>query len=231
LTALSANTTYYIRAYASNSIGTAYGQQESLIAKDPTDGTLTDYDGNTYKWIKIGTQIWMASNLKVTHYPNGNAIPLVTGQIGWRSLLDNDTDDAYCYLQDESTSPYVLYTYASAINACPTGWHLPSDAEWTTLENYISNDGHLGTEGTALKATSGWLLENNGTDDYGFSALPGGYRYSNYGTFWSDYSGWWSNTNYGDSSAYTRGMMYDDIIVLRQYYNKSRGVSIRCVRD
>jgi uncharacterized protein (TIGR02145 family) len=110
-------------------------------------GTVTDYDGNVYKTIKIGNQVWMASNLRVTHYSDGTGIPLVTGDTQWENMGNNSTDKAYCwYDNDEAqyrTSWGALYTWAATMNgaegsntspsgiqgACPTGWHIPSHAE------------------------------------------------------------------------------------------------------
>jgi uncharacterized protein (TIGR02145 family) len=116
--------------------------------------------------------------------------------------------------------------------ACPEGWHLPSDSEWITLENFIKNDGHSGEEGKALKATSGWKYGGNGTDDYGFSALPGGERIYD-GTFDAVgyYGDWWSATELNSSLAHYRSLHYDNSGVLRFFYSKSYGFSVRCVRD
>ena len=196
--------------------------------------TLTDADGNTYNTVWIGTQLWMAENLKVTKTVNGNTIPLVTDKTEWANLGDNNIDSAYCYYSNstDSLAKYgALYTYAAAKDACPSGWHLPTDAEWTELENYISND-HSGTEGTALKATSGWNSSGNGTDNYGFSALPGGFC-SISGTFYSvgDYGFWWSATEYSISYASFRRLGYDSSDVTHYYDDKSYGFSVRCVRD
>ncbi len=196
-------------------------------------GTLTDYDGNVYQTVKIGTQEWMAENLKVTKYPDGTAIPLVTNNTDWVNLGDNDTDDAYCYYNNESTSQYgAIYSYAAANDACPDGWHLPSDEEWTDLTTYITNDGHLDTEGTALKSTTGWYINGNGTDNYGFSALPGGWRYAVNGKFLSavNYGYWWSSTEYsGSTTALARFLTGAKVI--RGYGNKSEGMSVRCAKD
>jgi uncharacterized protein (TIGR02145 family) len=213
LTGLSENTTYYVRAYATNSYGTGYGQEINFIAKN----YLTDYDGNTYETITLGNQTWMAENLKVTHYPDGSAIPHVTDNTAWGNLADNNTDDAYCYYNNYSSSKYsVLYTYAAALNACPPGWHLPSVAEWAELENFLADNGYNydGTTGgvtskiaKAMATASGWNLSSRigavGNSDYpskrnasGFSALPGGYRYDGNGTFYDAGSRgyWWSST-------------------------------------
>ena len=226
------------------------------IQSSMAGGKVTDVDGNVYNTVKIGNQIWMAENLKVEHYADGTAIPFVTDTNGdgstddeWAALGDNNTDKAMCYYYNNAggeKDTYVdLYTYATAVNGtpyggtnnvqgvCPDGWHLPSDAEWTELENYISNDGHGGTEGAALKTTSGWYQEGNGTDIYGFSALPGGCRHAYNGTFYNVGSSgfWWSATEYDSSYAYYRSLYYLNSDVDRYLYHKSFGLSVRCTRD
>ena len=255
LTGLESNTTYYIRAYATNSASTGYGDEEwfKTAKADITGetGTFTDYDGNTYNWVGIGKQAWMAENLRVTHYADGTAIPLVTDNTAWENLDNNSTDDAYCWYNNNETiykDTYgALYTWAAAMNGesssnanpsgiqgvCPDGWHLPSDDEWTELEDYITTDGYSGTEGTALKATGGWNSNGNGTDIYGYSAFPGGYRNYNSGTFNNSgsYGDWWSSSENGGTYAYYRYLFYSSADVGRYSYYKSYGFSVRCVRD
>ncbi len=133
----------------------------------------TDVDGNNYSVVSIGTQIWMAENIRVTRYTDGTAIPLITDNDAWDALDNNNTDKAYCWYDNDSISYFqtygALYTYAAAVNGdsrgsnvqgvCPDGWHLPNEDEWTTLENYISDNGHEGSEGTALKTSSGWIMK------------------------------------------------------------------------
>ncbi len=204
---------------------------------------VTDIDGNVYKTIAIGTQIWMTENLKVTQYADGTPIPLVTDNTIWGNLGDNETDKAYCFNDnDENLGFGALYTYAAATNGdnsgnnvqgvCPTGWHLPSNAEWTELTTFIGNDGHNGNEGTALKATSGWYLDGNGTDDYGFAALPGGYRHSTNGAFegGNTVGSWWSSTEFY-SAARSRNMVFNQTNVSTDNPGKSSGLSVRCVMD
>ena len=242
------DTIYYVRAYATNNVGTSYGEEKTFKTNSTT---ITDYDNNTYNTVKIGNQWWMAENLKVTRYPNGDTIPYITDNTEWSNLGDNNTDDAYCYYNNnannEADTYGALYTWAAAMNgasssttnpsgiqgACPTGWHLPSDDEWTELENYISNDSHSGTEGTALKATSGWYNSGNGTDDYIFSALPGGYRNPYDGQFFDvEHRGrWWSATESSSSNVYYRDILYNYTDVSRSDYDKSRGFSVRCVKN
>ncbi len=197
---------------------------------------LTDIDGNSYNTVLIGNQLWMAENLKVTKEADGTAIPLVTDDTDWSILGDNSISKAYCYYSNstDSLSKYgALYTYAAAEDACPVGWHLPTDAGWTELTTFIANDGHSSTEGTALKSTTGWNTNGNGTDDYGFSALPGGYRNGNNGTFIyvGTYGYWWSSSTEGSSYAYYRNLSDLSTVLFRDYNNKSSGFSVRCVKD
>ncbi|MCK4663205.1 MAG: hypothetical protein KAT68_10090 [Bacteroidales bacterium] len=139
----------------------------------------------------------------------------------------------YSWCADSAAKYGALYTYAAAKDACPTGWHLPTDNEWTELTNYIAADGHSGTEGAALKAISGWNSDGNGTDNYGFTALPGGHRSYNNGSFYyaSIRGLWWSSTEIGSSNAWYRSLDYTNAYVGRYIYNKSYRVSVRCVRD
>jgi len=242
LTNLSTAKTYY-RAYAVNAGGISYGPEYSITLYSPGLG-VTDYDGNTYGSVIIGTQEWMTSNLEVTHYSNGTAIPLVTDNTAWANLGDNNTDKAYCWYNNNATTNKdlygALYTYAAATNGnnsgtnvqgvCPTGWHLPSDAEWTTLTNAM---GGVSIAGVKLKATSGWFY-GNGTDNIGFAALPAGFRQHSDGLF-QNFSGdgvtiWLSSTESSASNAWMR-WIYDTDNVSIPNYRKSYGVSVRCVRD
>jgi len=152
--------------------------------------SVSDYDGNIYDVILIGNQIWMGENLKTTHYSDGTAITNVTDNTGWITA-----GAAYCWYEnnyDTYGSVYgALYNWKAVDpasngnkNLCPIGWHVPTDTEWTTLTTFITNDGHSGTEGTALKSTTGWSSGGNGTDNYGFAALPGGFRGYGDGTFY-----------------------------------------------
>ncbi|MFB6318394.1 FISUMP domain-containing protein [Saccharicrinis sp. FJH54] len=236
-------------------------EQKSIsIEKLPSDsGTVTDIDGNTYKTVKIGDQWWMAENLRVTNYSDGTPIPKVEDNTEWANLGDNNTDKAYCWYDNDSISyaqTYgALYTCAAATNgtpfngtypvqgACPDGWHVPSDEEWKVLEMYLGMSrenadaiGYRGTvEGNKLKAILGWLNNGNGTDDYGFSALPGGYRDSVVGSFnrMGSFGRWWSSTVYTseDDASYSRDLVDTNSDILRWLYYKSIGISVRCVKD
>jgi len=234
------NTTYYVRAYATNIAGTAYGNEINFTATASV--TVTDYDGNVYNTVTIGNQVWMAENLKVTHYSDGTAIPLVTDNAAWANLDNNIIDKAYCYYNnsDANKDTYgALYTYAAASNGneggtfqgvCPTGWHLPNDTEWTELENYISNDGHSGTEGTALKSSSGWNNNGNGTDDYGFTAVPAGFRTDFEGVFGGlgNWTYWHISYRFGNAC---RGLYYSYSYVDPTNHHMSGGYSVRCIKN
>ena len=133
---------------------------------------------NTYGVVEIGDQCWFAENLRTTVYADGSAIPEVTDNTAWSGLstgarcdYDNDASNVATYGR-----MYNWYAASDAAELCPTGWHVPTDEEWTALETYVGANGHSGAEGAALKSTSGWNNSGNGTDDFGFSALPGGYR-------------------------------------------------------
>ena len=142
-------------------------------------------DGYDYAVVEIGDQCWFAENLRTTVYADGSAIPEETDNTAWVGLstgarcdYDNDASNVATYGR-----LYNWYAATDAAELCPTGWHVPTDDEWTALETYLGANGHSGTEGAALKATSGWASGANGTDDFGFSALPGGSRYDTDGDF------------------------------------------------
>jgi uncharacterized protein (TIGR02145 family) len=197
--------------------------------------TLKDIEGNVYKTVKIGNQEWMAENLKTTKYNDGSAIPLVAENEVWGAL----TTPGYCwYNNDEATykntygALYNWYTVNSG-NLCPTGWHVPSDADWITLTDFLRRK-----EGAKLKetGTTHWFSPNtDATNETGFTALPGGDRGPEDGKFdLVGYRGfWWSATesNIGTYYANWRGVVYDDPYVLSVFNPKKSGFSVRCVKD
>lgn len=240
------------------SVGTEYPNQFSsstkiritAIANDqpPPPDALVDIDGNVYQTIQIGNQIWMAENLRVTHYRNGDAIPNITNNGDWGSL---STGGYGVYNNDQSNADiygnlYNWYAVNDSRTIAPEGWHAPTDAEWKELEMALGmsqseadDTGWRGTnEGSKLAGNAGlWTnggLENNtefGTS--GFTALSGGYRNYANGSYshMGSYGYFWSATEYGSSSAWYRGLdsNYSDI---NRYGNDKRsGFSVRCVRD
>ena len=233
ITGLLAGTTYFVRAYATNSAGTAYGNELSFATTAPPITTVTDYDGNVYDIITIGTQDWLKQNLKTTHYKNGAAITYPgTDNTAWQ----NNTTGAYAwYNNDEATykNTYgALYNWyaVNTGNLCPTGWHVPTDAEWTTLTNYLGGESIAGGK---LKATTLWNSPNTGaTNSSGFTALPGGGR--RYDGAYDDigYSGlWWSSTESSTAYAWYRYMSYFFSNAYRYDSYKTSGFSVRCLSD
>lgn len=199
--------------------------------EENTPEKVTDIDGNVYTTVTIGTQVWMVENLKTTKYNNGIPIPNVTSNSDWGIL----TSGAYAWYENNQATykdTYgALYNWyaVNTGNLCPTGWRVPTDAEWTALTDYV---GGASLAGTKLKATSGWENGGNGTDDFGFSARPGGYRDDHGDSDRVGYGGtWWSSTEYSTSNAWGRDMYYNGSNVYRGTGSKSWGFSVRCLRD
>lgn len=170
ITGLNANTIYYVRAYATNSVGTSYGQQVTF--KTPGPNTVVDIVGNIYHTILVQTQVWMVENLKTTKFRNGDTIPY------W----NNSTSRGYCWYNHDSTykntygAIYNYYTSSDSRSICPPGWHIPSVEDWTTLINYLGGDSVAGGKLKEV-GTTHWNSPNTGaTNIVGFTALPGGAR-------------------------------------------------------
>jgi uncharacterized protein (TIGR02145 family) len=232
VTGLRPRTVYYLRAYVISVTDTAYGNIVSFSTQEY--GTVTDIEGNEYKTITIGTQIWMAKNLQTTRYNDGTVIPVVTDGAAWAAL----STPAYCwYKNDEAAfkSTYgALYNWftVNTGNLCPSGWHTPSDVEWTIL---TTNLGGENVAGGKLKepGIGYWVAPNAGaTNESGYSALPGGFRYHDGVFFDLGFSGyWWSSKQYNDSDAFFRFIYYQDSTVFRFNNRKRNGFSVRCLKD
>jgi uncharacterized protein (TIGR02145 family) len=194
-------------------------------------GTVTDIDGNVYQTVTIGTQEWMAENLKVTHYRNGDTIPNETDGTTWYGL----TTGAWCEFNNSTSNGatygklYNWWATGNSRNIAPAGWHVPSDTEWQTLVDYL---GGSTVAGGKLKeaGTTHWLSPNTGaTNESGFSALPGGYRFSNYYDM-SVNAAFWSSAEGTSYSAWVRSLSYSVSGIGRSDYSKVFGFSVRCVR-
>jgi uncharacterized protein (TIGR02145 family) len=200
------------------------------------DNTIKDIDGNVYTSVTIGTQVWMVENLKTTRYRNGDLIGTTT-----TATLDisGESNQKYQWAYDGNESNVTtygrLYTWYAATdsrNLCPTGWHVPTDTEWTTLTTYLGGEDDAG--GKLKEAgTTHWLSSNTGaTNESGFTALPSGNRNSNGPCFNIGSNGfWWSSTELSASYAYYRNMYCNYSSVLRDYYGKGSGFSVRCLKD
>ncbi|MDD3320523.1 MAG: FISUMP domain-containing protein [Paludibacter sp.] len=255
--------TYYVRAFATNKNGTSYSKvlqittlsddniSTNIFNSNLTYGNLTDIDGNVYKTIVIGTQTWMAENLRVTKYRNGDAIPNVTINSTWHTLLKGAQCSYNNNIETNSINKFGrLYNYYAVVdsrNLAPNGWHIPTDAEWTRLEDYLESKlTKTDSKAKSLTSSTDWpssltvgtvgyldpatnALLNNST---GFSALPAGIRFycgcSNYVT---TFTAWWSSSKYDGTSAFFRSLNYNSSAIGRNYYDKVFGLSIRCVKD
>jgi uncharacterized protein (TIGR02145 family) len=231
---LDAGTTYYVRAYATNNAGTGYGTAV------PFTTFLLDFEGNVYKTVTIGTQVWMAENLKTTKYNDGTSVPFVADATAWSEL----STPGYCWYDNDAVAYkdiygalYNWYTVDAASNGgkniCPNGWHVPTDTEWTTLTDFVG--GYSGTVGLLKETgTVHWRNPNEASSNStGFTALPGGYcAYT--GTFW--YIGytaaWWSSSWWSSSetlAAWARFITETNLV--RNGQEKKDGFSVRCLKD
>ncbi len=250
LSDLQPNTTYYARAFRTNAVGTAYGNQSVFTTVDdisfytPGAGT-TDIDGNTYPSIIFGNgQEWMATDLRTTRYANGEIIPdPADGGIGTWTV---QTTGAQCAYDDEEENVEVhgrLYNGFAAMdtrNVCPTDWHVPTDNEWTSLVEFLGGELVAGARmkslGTIDQSTGNWWYPNvAASNESGFNAVPGGWRNSGgNGNFNSIgfLANWWSASDDGVAgNAWTRRMSADTPEIVRMSFNKRLGQAIRCVRD
>jgi uncharacterized protein (TIGR02145 family) len=219
-------------------------------------GNVTDIDGNVYQSVRIGDQVWTTENLRVTKYKDGSLIPLDTSKVTWNYT----TTPKYCFYNNTTNTDSIkkfgaLYNWyvVNAKKLAPTGWHVPSDSEWTILEKYLVLNGY-NWDGTtdplpynkiakSLAAKTDWctyvtegtigcdLIKNNSS---GFTSLPGGYCDYVGGFSRKSYVGdWWSATEYNASYAYARLLLFVTEYLYRDYYSfyKCHGFSVRLVRD
>jgi len=198
-------------------------------------GIVKDYDGNLYTTVKIGNQVWIAENLKTTHYANGDAIPDGTGA----GDISGETDPEYWFAYNDDLNNvstygrlYTWYTVTDPRNVCPDGWHVPSFAEWTQLTDYLGGNSVAGGK-MKETGTSHWNSPNTtATNESGFTALPAGSR-NYWGVFGSigNYGNWWTSTEANATDAWFRYLYYDNANESWNYNDKESGYSVRCLRD
>ena len=214
-------------------------EQYGISQQELTDlgliGTLSDIDGNNYKWVRIGDQYWMAENLTTTAYNDGTPINHLISNSDWY----NNTTGAYCWYDNSvniEDPPYgKLYNWYTIDNGnlCPTGWHVPTNDEFTELTD---NLGGISIAGKKLKeiGTQHWNDLNTGTNESGFGAVAGGYRY-NTGTFygWDTNGQYWTSSEYEsyDTYSYYMYVNYFSNSFWNSYSNKGYGRSVRCIKD
>jgi len=223
--------TYYVRAFATNSAGTAYGNELSFVPQ------------NTIPSVTIGNQIWSNTNLDVTTYRDGTSIPQVTDPTAWANL----TTGAWCYytnITNIGTTYGRLYNWYAVAGIhdndpntpnkilAPTGWHIATDAEWSTLTTYLGGEnvagGKMKSTGTTL-----WQTPNTAaTNLSGFNGFPGGVRQFNGAFGYINANGyWWSSSELNSTDAWNRNLNYNSEMSFRNYVSKKEGFSVRCVRD
>jgi uncharacterized protein (TIGR02145 family) len=247
VTGLANDTPYTFTVVATNANGNS---SPSSPSNSITLTTISDKDGNFYHTVSIGTQVWMMENLKTTKYLNGNLIgttSLPTDDISGESTPEYQ----WAYDGDEGNVAtygrlYTFFTVTDSRNICPAGWHVPSDAEWTVLSNYLINNlfgfGGSGVQiGKSMAAKSGWTADltagNVGNDQAsnntsGFTALPGGYRSAGGPFLLVGQQGHWrSSTASGATTAWYRSLDYNDAILGPHDYGASNGYSVRCLKN
>lgn len=195
---------------------------------------VKDIDGNIYSTVKIGSQVWFYENLRTTKLNDGTPIPMVNGTEEWAALntiafcwLNNDEDN-----KDEFGALYNWYT-VNTRKLCPKGWHVPSDEEWAAMISYL---GDPALAGAKLKESDIGVWKNPeyvGTNEYGFTALPGGMRIYNgdFPDFSNNFAVWWSATSTRTTEAWNRGLYFNSNQVYRGRENMKSGFSVRCMKD
>lgn len=233
LTDLNNATKYYVRAYATNSEGTAYGNELSFTtsATFVCGNDISDYDGNIYSTISIGNQCWIKENLTTSYYNDGQAIPTELSNTAWITT----TTGAFA---DYGNNPTLNATYGKLYNwhavnttkLCPKGWHIPTNEEWNELTTFLGGESEAGGK---MKALTNWQAPNTGaTNSSGFSGLPGGYRFDirispNVGL----YGNYWSATAIDDYAALSINLGYSNANVGKTGLGMVNGLSCRCIKD
>ena len=217
-------------------------KKEEQKVSEPQTGTVTDFDGNTYQTVKIGNQWWMAENLKVKTYNDGTPINEVLATDG-DSIWANQTNGAFCTVNVGYGLLYNCFTVKGTRKIAPAGWHIPTDQEWKLMEQEIGMSeeevdktawrGTYEGEKLMVKSSIGWPTTSIafGTNESGFSALPGGCRlFSGEINSASSTAFWWTSTSSGEEVWY-RYLDYQKTGVFRQHTYKRYGMSVRCVKD
>ena len=259
MTGLSGGTTYYVKAYAINAVDTSYGSTINFTTLIPwtCGNTITDYDNNAYNTVQLGSQCWMAENLRTTHYANGSTITLMTS-------TTTSSTTGYRYYPGGSSSNVPTYGYlynwyatmkgaaSSSANPsgvqgiCPTGWHIPSNAEWIQLTDYISSQSQYWCGGTStaiaksLASTIGWTsastscyvgYSSSTNNSSGFNGTPSGYFYTSGGTEMGNRVYYWSTTESNSTSVNVKRLYYNTTTVGSFTYDKTYGLTVRCVKN
>ena len=217
------------------------GIKKQVSTRPPEKITVKDIDGNIYKTVKIGTQVWMEENLKTTRYDDSTPIPLIQDSTVWGDYQTG----AYCYYRNSLDNQYNFgnlynwYAVNDARKLAPKGWHIPSSEEWDILINFIGGDSATSPK---LRQTGSifWEAPNNGaTNESGFSALPAGFRFCKGNFFDWEYTniGWvasfWTSTNFERRKYYANFIrIYSgNGNIGKLEADKNFGMSVRCIKD
>lgn len=202
-----------------------------------TDQILYE-DANGIKEVKIGSQVWMTENLNLGFFRNGDPVPEARSEKEWELAAANK-QPAWCYYDNDAENGkkygrlYNWYAVNDPRGLTPAGWHIPTHSEWRQLTDCL---GGWKVAGTKLKSKQGWSSGGNGTDDAGFSGMPGGRR-TRYDSDTFVFIGignwgyWWTSTGFTQKTSRTRSLCYKLEIVQRLDWDKADGMSVRCVRD
>jgi uncharacterized protein (TIGR02145 family) len=241
-------------AYATNEVGTAYGEELEFTTNDLiwngtpcTDcETVTDFDGNVYRTVSIGDQCWLVENLKTTKLNDGTDISNITANAEWTST----SIAAYSWYDNDianKDSDGAIYNYPAVATdkLCPTGWHVATDDEWKELEGTIDSQYGVGNgewnnqswrgedAGDKLKNRIGWFNNGNGSDDYGFEAIPNGFRNAVTGEFEhkTEWGTIWTHKNADETEHFRREFSHQDDNIARYNGNPLSGYAVRCLKD
>ncbi len=212
------------------------GNSSAVFNPQLTYGTMTDQDGITYKTVTIGSQTWMAENLRTSKYRNGDKIPVTSSNSSWASSRSG----TYCVFNNSFDADFIAtygflynwYAIADSRNIAPEGWHVPTDAEWDILIEFL---GSSNVSGGKMKESGmlHWNSPNSGaTNESGFTALPGGLRHYD-GSFGmlKEHGSWWSTTPTSNGEVWIRDIYFQNTNIGRYEFAKTSGFSVRCIKD
>lgn len=234
---LKPNTLYHVRAFAVNEQGVGYGNELSFTTKNT--GTINDIEGNTYATVQIGEQLWIAENLRTSHFSNGDSISHLPDDNAWKKV----EGAALCSYNNEPTTInlygvlYNWYCVSDSRGVCPAGWHVPTENEWETLIVFLGGDSEAGGK---MKSTRTepmeepyWNSPNSGaTNESGFSGLPNGYRKETgvFSNHWG-FGFWWSSTEQNPVQAGYQKLSYNVATTSSNHFKKNSGLSIQCIKN
>jgi uncharacterized protein (TIGR02145 family) len=245
-------TLYHVRAYATSTQGTVYGNSLAITSRLSVPGMGVSMDGHVYSTIVLGNgQEWMAENLRTGVFSNGDTIPYVTDNLEWQIQMNGGNPSSTHYMNDPQYEPqfgklYNWYAVADVRNVCPSGWHVPTDTDWGALVAYLDPSAPINSYFTSLVAggslkspgTTIWEEPNAGaTNASGFSGLPGGKRFDSGGwspfSYIGSYGNWWTANEDDEFSglAWTWSVNTYDSSATRSNSPKGEGLSVRCVKN